>query len=499
MSKLNPISTPCPCGAATARFVPCFAFHAAAPLRPCNRILPVLSPRPSNRFLFRPCRRRASHLSFRNTTRATAAPPTSADPASEDVNPSPSADDGDAAAADAADAADGADAASGVQGAVDALAEMMNASFDYYIWPWMRSCSVLRKQWDRSGGNFILRPPVRAKAVLHFVGGAFVGAAPHIAYSTLLSRLAARGYCVVATPFDLSLDYLETTAAIVEKWEAVETGLALDYGPIPVIGVGHSAGALFHSIASSLFDDVSPKAALLLISYNNKPIKSAIPAYDLLVTPAAKQAMSLDQILPENIREMLETLPGTIDAAVEGSPFAPARVKDSILPLVKDSRRVVEQFPPLVTELAGAPRPREPPLPDLATDGPPRRTHSQFYPPPDDISAAIANMYSTEQTLVVKFNSDVIDESEVILGNVRRRGHPIEVSMMELDGNHLTPLMQVPDPLDPDAAGADVDLGPLGVLVSGAREALSAFSSRELFNLESLIDEWVDATILSDQ
>ena len=43
-------------------------------------------------------------------------------------------------------------------------------------------------------------------AVLHFVGGTFVGASPQITYRCFLQKLAARGMVVVSTPFDAGFD-----------------------------------------------------------------------------------------------------------------------------------------------------------------------------------------------------------------------------------------------------------------------------------------------------
>lgn len=44
----------------------------------------------------------------------------------------------------------------------------------------------------------MLRPPHRAtpKAIVHFVGGAFVGAAPQLTYRLLLELLASKGLMV---------------------------------------------------------------------------------------------------------------------------------------------------------------------------------------------------------------------------------------------------------------------------------------------------------------
>ncbi len=55
----------------------------------------------------------------------------------------------------------------------------------------------LRGDWMEVEGNWILRPlQGAATAVVHFLGGAFVGAAPQLTYRLLLESLAARGVMV---------------------------------------------------------------------------------------------------------------------------------------------------------------------------------------------------------------------------------------------------------------------------------------------------------------
>ena len=45
--------------------------------------------------------------------------------------------------------------------------------------------------WTEKLGNFLLKPPLSMKpvGVIHFLGGAFVGAAPHLTYRYLLDTL----------------------------------------------------------------------------------------------------------------------------------------------------------------------------------------------------------------------------------------------------------------------------------------------------------------------
>ena len=76
--------------------------------------------------------------------------------------------------------------------------------------------------WESAeGGSYLLEPPEgEAKGVVHFVGGAFIGAASQLTYRYLLERFAGSGYLVVATPFRLSFDYLSVCDAVEASYEA---------------------------------------------------------------------------------------------------------------------------------------------------------------------------------------------------------------------------------------------------------------------------------------
>lgn len=140
----------------------------------------------------------------------------------------------------------------------------------------------LTGQWEELQGNYILRPPMEQgtpRALLHFLGGAIVGAVPHVSYRYILERLAEKGFLVVATPYNLSFDHLDTCDVIIQRFETIAPMLAKQYGAVPVVGVGHSCGALLHLLITSLFPD-TPRAANALISFNNKPVTEAVPFFD---------------------------------------------------------------------------------------------------------------------------------------------------------------------------------------------------------------------------
>ena len=84
-------------------------------------------------------------------------------------------------------------------------------------------------RWELLHGNYILRPPSnkgKPRALIHFLGGALLGAAPQLTYRYLLERLSSKGYLVVATPYQLSFDHLVSCDEIIDKFERVAPDLA---------------------------------------------------------------------------------------------------------------------------------------------------------------------------------------------------------------------------------------------------------------------------------
>ena len=83
------------------------------------------------------------------------------------------------------------------------------------------------ERWEELHGNYILRPQQQQpRALIHFLGGALLGAAPQLTYRYLLERLSSRGYLIVATPYQLSFDHLTTCDEIIDRFELVAPELA---------------------------------------------------------------------------------------------------------------------------------------------------------------------------------------------------------------------------------------------------------------------------------
>ena len=294
-------------------------------------------------------------------------------------------------------------------------------------------------RWQYKFGSYLLLPVdengeelEKPTGVIHFLGGAFVGAAPHITYRYLLESLCADGFIIVATPFRLELDYLNTCDEILSKFDKLAVELAGAYGPLPVIGLGHSCGALLQALITSLFPD-APRAINILISFNNKPTSEAIPAFEELIVPLSEQIMG-DSQRSRNFRDTLRNFRTTVDGAIDRitqSPLAPAFVAAEIVPLIRQTIEIADQVPPLLKIIAQGQR--------------------EFVPSPADTKEVCRRMYRARRTLVVKFENDAIDESEEIekvlreantIMRMRRPMVELDVILKVMTGTHITPLTQ---------------------------------------------------------
>lgn len=330
--------------------------------------------------------------------------------------------------------------------------------------------------WEELHGNYILRPSVSQgppRALLHFLGGALVGAAPHVSYRYVLEKLANEGYLVVATPYQLSFDHVSTCDVVIERFERIAPMLARQYGAVPVVGVGHSCGALLQLLITSLFPD-TPRAANCLISFNNKPVTEAVPFFEELFAPlftalsakngtfpssteilslglelarattegklpsddllqriARAQAIGpLQKLVPEEL-----IIPGAVrDAfATLTSPSTTALSSAGVLPYMNQIVGTLQQIPLLIEEVAGGAR--------------------DFCPPPQMVREAARRSYRARRTLILQYDNDSLDESDEIedllreAERVTRMKRPmirIDVQRTTLSGGHATPLFAPP-------------------------------------------------------
>ena len=295
-------------------------------------------------------------------------------------------------------------------------------------------------------GNWIFRPPstsAPAKGIVFFLGGAFVGAAPQLAYNKFCSSLANEGYVVLATPYELSFDYVELCDSILSTADPAFEQLLREYPEdLPLFGIGHSCGALLHVLLSSIYRGAGgaladcERQANVLISFNNKPANEAIPFFGELVAPAAASVLRFDRdplLRPwraavDETRRRLATVSGAAGASVSASA---ATLAAQLLP-------VLEQIEPILREIDGG--------------------RVEFAPSPVEVERVASQLYDCRATLVVRFEGDSLDESPPLPSVLQAGGG--DVKLTSLAGTHLTPL-------SPDAATLPLPL-PLPFAASAA-------------------------------
>eukprot|EP00959_Pyramimonas_sp_CCMP1952_P241790 5053491-Pyramimonas_sp.AAC.1 len=82
------------------------------------------------------------------------------------------------------------------------------------------SMGMVKDPWVESEGAYILRPPSgRPKAVVHFIGGAFVGAAPQITYRAFLKELSRSGLLIIVTPYVSRFDHMRIADEVLFKFD----------------------------------------------------------------------------------------------------------------------------------------------------------------------------------------------------------------------------------------------------------------------------------------
>ncbi|MGF1571178.1 MAG: DUF1350 family protein [Nodosilinea sp.] len=138
--------------------------------------------------------------------------------------------------------------------------------------------------WQEVSGNWILVPP-NPTAIIHFLGGAFVAAAPNLTYGWLLENLASQGYLIVATPFINTFDHgviaQEVLITFDQALRYLYKRVLDDRYAWPIYGLGHSLGCKVHLLINSLWK--VERAGNIYMSFNNYPAKRSIPFLEQVV------------------------------------------------------------------------------------------------------------------------------------------------------------------------------------------------------------------------
>jgi Protein of unknown function (DUF1350) len=140
--------------------------------------------------------------------------------------------------------------------------------------------------WQEISGNWVLVPP-RPVAIVHFLGGAFIAAAPHVTYLRLLEFLAGQGYAIIATPFINTFNHIEIAESVLASFERsreiVQTQI-IQKRYLPIYGLGHSMGCKLHLLIGSLHP--VDRAGNVLVAFNNYAARDAVPLVEQLTQMA---------------------------------------------------------------------------------------------------------------------------------------------------------------------------------------------------------------------
>ncbi|XP_010520503.1 PREDICTED: uncharacterized protein LOC104799597 isoform X2 [Tarenaya hassleriana] len=268
------------------------------------------------------------------------------------------------------------------------------------------------KMYTRLDSCLVIPPPryKEPRAVVKFLGGAFVGAAPEVTYSYLKELLAKEGYVIISVPYNVTFDHERAAKQVYERFNScldmmLSSGIPNadlrpeDLADLPLFSVGHSNGALLQVLTGSYFSEKIPKLGPL--------VRQIIPLVEATPVYAMAQSASGDAL-----KGLLET--------------AAATILNNDQEAVTSLTKLVDQLPSVFGEVA--------------------QGVSEFRPKPPENRDFCKSSYNVQHTLLVKFKSDTIDESDLLEETLRPRvesyGGTLEKVL--LGGNHLTPCIQDP-------------------------------------------------------
>ncbi|KAL8536604.1 hypothetical protein ACS0TY_011978 [Phlomoides rotata] len=275
-------------------------------------------------------------------------------------------------------------------------------------------------------------PPAKGKkpkALIKFLGGAFIGAVPEVTYSYLLGLLANEGFLIISVPYNVTFDHEQVTREIYERFHAcldsiLTTGLpeisAAEIADLPFYSIGHSNGALLQVLTGSYFCEKIPKANAI-ISYNNRPASEAVPYFEQL-GPVVKQMMPVIETSPVYSIAQTVSVDGLRTLIDVAERVLPGYDPEATMSLTK----FVDQLPGVFNQV---------------TQG-----ISEFKPTPSENLDCFKKLYNIPQTLLVKFDFDTIDETDLLEETLKPRveSYGGKLEKVVLRGTHITPCVQEP-------------------------------------------------------
>lgn len=336
-------------------------------------------------------------------------------------------------------------------------------------------------KFERVGDCLVYSPATRPTAVIHFVGGSFIGAAPDLFYGYLIKLLVERGFLVVATLFDVTFDYVAMAATVQGRFSSClellcQRGLPSaglppgEVSELPVFAAGHSMGALVIALIATqegLASSFGAPQGNIVISYTNRRVSYVAQNADQM-GPALAQ-------LRGALQTGLASAPGILLAAAEQVLEAVERSSSSLQEYINPSAeepllRFAHAFTPIVSDVL---------------DGRP-----DYFPSPEENLERISRSYSVPTSLLIQCTGDPIEDSPALEAALRKRvtdaGEPlIRVQRAVVPGTHFTPLAQ-----DPTWSVGDV-FSPTDAAAAAAKSAALS----DIRNLVRVAANWVEDEI----
>ncbi|KAJ0740534.1 putative alpha/Beta hydrolase [Helianthus annuus] len=272
------------------------------------------------------------------------------------------------------------------------------------------------RDWEEVDGAWVLRPKnLKPVAVVHFVGGIFVGAAPQLTYRLFLERLSEKGVLVIATPYASGFDHFFIADEVQFKYDRCLRSLHDTVQDLPSFGIGHSLGSVIHLLIGSRY--AVQRCGNVYMSFNNKDASMAVPLFSPIFLPMAQ---GLGPILSQIASSPTIRL---------GTEMTLKNLENLSPPIMKQVMPLLEQLVPLYTDLANG--------------------RENFSPKPEETRRLIKSYYGISRNLLIKFKDDTIDETPVlaqVLSSEAAVSSVLDMSIRSLPGDHVLPLQQaLPD------------------------------------------------------
>jgi hypothetical protein len=316
--------------------------------------------------------------------------------------------------------------------------------------------SMLSNAWYDMNGCQVLLPTNDKipKAIIHFIGGFVVGSAPSLAYGTMLSMLADRGFLIVATPYSpIATNHDEVTLDIVQKFKgcyysALPTLLGNSLEAIPVIGLSHSLGGKLTTLICSRKEErklLPSRAANVFLSFNNYGIKDSNRFNKITISPQM-QAL-LDKLFTEDLGDSIKSATMSTVGNLVKNAFSKSGLQDLLNEATITSRATkvaagasdflsaaVKNFGgdalTSVSKLRGT-------LQQFLSNDDILDSSNEFIPSPEETYQRLVNGYNVEENYLFRFASDTIDQSDRLRSWLQRRG--CDAKLFTTAGDHLTP------------------------------------------------------------